>query len=81
MSHDLPADVVQAIHDGRKIEAIKRLREARGIGLKEAKEAVDAYVTANPHLVPAQSSGGGLGFLVILAAGILIAWLIYQQQG
>jgi ribosomal protein L7/L12 len=38
-------DVMQHIADlirrGRKIEAIKVLREATGVGLKEAKEAVD----------------------------------------
>lgn len=38
----LPADVVEAWKSGNKIEAIKRLREATGMGLAEAKAAIDA---------------------------------------
>jgi hypothetical protein len=38
----LPADVVEAWRSGNKIEAIKRLREATGLGLAEAKAAIDA---------------------------------------
>lgn len=36
------AEVVQLAHSGRKIEAIKKIREAFGVGLKEAKDVVDA---------------------------------------
>lgn len=35
-------DVEALIRDGRKIEAIKRYRELHGVGLREAKDAVDA---------------------------------------
>ena len=35
-------DVVRLIKDGNKIEAIKTFREATGVGLKEAKDAVEA---------------------------------------
>lgn len=38
----LPPDVVEAWKSGHKIEAIKRLREATGLGLAEAKAAIDA---------------------------------------
>jgi ribosomal protein L7/L12 len=38
----LSASVVEALQQGNKIEAIKRLREQTGLGLKEAKDAVDA---------------------------------------
>jgi len=40
VSWTLPGDVSDALRRGRKIEAIKLLRVARGLGLKEAKEAV-----------------------------------------
>lgn len=40
----LPGDVVEALHAGSKIEAIKRLRGHTGMGLAEAKAAVDAAV-------------------------------------
>lgn len=55
----LPADVVAAIRRGDTIDAIKRLRTARGLGLKEAKDAVDAHVRGDrapsPPLAPATS--------------------------
>jgi len=35
-------EVVRLIKDGEKIEAIKAFREATGVGLKEAKDAVEA---------------------------------------
>lgn len=38
---DLPADVQDALDRGQKIEAIKRLRQATGLGLKEAKDRID----------------------------------------
>lgn len=38
---ELPAHVLAALASGQKIEAIKLLREATGLGLKEAKDAVE----------------------------------------
>lgn len=38
---DLPTDVLDAIDQGRKVEAIKLLREATGLGLANAKVLVD----------------------------------------
>lgn len=40
----LPPEVVAAIESGQTIEAVKLLREKNGLGLTEAKEAVNAYV-------------------------------------
>ncbi|HTK73728.1 MAG TPA: ribosomal protein L7/L12 [Gemmataceae bacterium] len=40
----LSAGVRQLADDGRKIEAIKLYREETGVGLKEAKDAVEAYM-------------------------------------
>lgn len=37
----LPPEVIRAIEDGRKIEAIKILQEATGLGLANAKVLVD----------------------------------------
>ncbi len=73
---NLPADVISAIQANRKIEAIKLLREARGLGLKEAKHAVDAYMQANPNLVAPhrESSGNRLGLIAVL---IFVGYLLY----
>lgn len=38
---DLPPEVLAAARSGQKIEAIKLLREATGLSLTEAKEAVE----------------------------------------
>ncbi len=35
---------------GRKVDAIKCVREAEGLGLMEAKQRVDAYVERDPIL-------------------------------
>ncbi len=40
----LPAEVRRLADEGRKIEAIKAHRQAFGSGLREAKEAVEAYM-------------------------------------
>lgn len=39
--NDLPQRVESLIREGKKIEAIKLLREMHGLSLKEAKEIVD----------------------------------------
>jgi len=41
-SGGVPDDVARLVREGRKIDAIKRYREITGLGLKEAKDAVDA---------------------------------------
>jgi hypothetical protein len=38
---NLPHEVAEAVQSGKKIEAIKRYREATGVGLKEAKEFIE----------------------------------------
>lgn len=38
---NVPPDVIEALQRGETILAIKRLRQANGVGLKEAKEYVD----------------------------------------
>lgn len=77
---ELPGEVIVAIQQGQKIQAIKLLREAKGMGLKESKDAVDAYLQAHPELQAQQSKSGfgGLGFIVFLAA---IVYLLYRLIG
>ena len=72
---DLPTEVKDAVHANRKIDAIKLLREQRDLGLKEAKEIVDAYALENRHLIGDQRSGreSGIGrILLIIAIGGII---------
>jgi hypothetical protein len=79
---ELPAPVVSALTQGRKIEAIKLLREAHGIGLKEAKDTVEAYAQSRPEVgakLDALNREGGtrvLQWTVALMALLIAAyWL------
>ena len=73
---ELEPEVIASITSGRKIDAIKKLRELRGLGLKEAKELVDLYASENNIATPSVekvNSGGGFIFLIILGvAGYFI---------
>lgn len=52
MNPELPEDVVAAIEGGRKIEAIKLLREQWNLDLKSAKVAVESYAAGRPGAAP-----------------------------
>ena len=43
------------LRSGQKIAAIKRYRELHGVGLKEAKDAVDAMESGQPYALPAKT--------------------------
>jgi hypothetical protein len=47
---DFPQAAVEALWRGNVIEAIKVVRQARKIGLKEAKDLVDASIASQPFL-------------------------------
>jgi len=49
-SDDFPAEALTALWQGNKIEAIKILRQALHIDLKDAKDKVDQYVSNEPAL-------------------------------
>ncbi len=62
----LPEDVLALAHAGQKIEAIKLLRERTGLGLKEAKERVEAETGPISSTRPA-----------LLAIAIAVALMIF----
>lgn len=53
----LPEAALVALEQGNMIEAIKITREQTGLGLKEAKDAVDAHAGKQPARVTAQTAG------------------------
>ena len=61
-------EVLELARAGRKIEAIKLLREQQGLGLKEAKEKVET-VTG--------SSGSGCASVMLLMMGLGTGLIIY----
>ena len=70
----LPVSVLQAIQSGNKIEAIRLLREQTGLGLKEAKDAVEtmpkrkAEGTGHFPTIEKPKSGNGFWWLVSFVA-------------
>ena len=73
--------VKHLVADGQKIEAIKLLREATGLGLAEAKQAVEA-IASSEHLEPNELSAEAEGELLgLLQAGRKIeAIKRYREQ-
>ena len=87
----LPDDVLAALRGGNKIEAIKRLREATGLGLKEAKDLVEAHeagdagdatigaprssADAPMPTVVSGRSGAGIGTVLALVVAAALAAL------
>lgn len=49
-SSDLPKAAIEALRHGNLIGAIRVVRHERNIGLKEAKEQVEAYIASQPAL-------------------------------
>ena len=78
----IPASVQAALDRGNKIEAIRLLREATGLGLKEAKDAVEHIEAGGaPALLPAAHAGGGESVAQALAQGKkLEAIRLYREQ-
>ena len=81
---ELPAEVIQAISEGRKIEAIKLLREATGLGLANAKVLVDRasriHGPKEPVPSPLTEDVGNGKFLVSLVAAILLGIAYYMYS-
>lgn len=80
---DLPPEAIAALEKGRKIEAIKHVRMAQGVGLKEAKDIVEEFIERSPSVknrmaaANAESAGNGLRWLFLLAAIAAVAYYFY----
>ena len=77
---NLPATAIAALHEGRKIDAIKIVRRERGVELKEAKDAVDSYVRSQPALeaaLDARQVGAARALLGWLAGAALVLLVLY----
>lgn len=70
--------VIQALEAGRIIDAIKLVRQETGLGLKDAKDLVDAHLAANPNLrragTPASAGQKTLGFLIVAALALALGF-------
>jgi ribosomal protein L7/L12 len=83
----LPPSVVEALQRGNKIEAVTRLRQQTGLGLKEAKDAVELFRQLHPRPDDpspgeVRDSGGALVWVAVaLAVVFLLAYRIFQRLG
>jgi ribosomal protein L7/L12 len=81
----LPPAARAALDAGHKIEAIRLLRQARGIGLKKAKAIVDAAQherPASPSRSPGQVENSPLNaalWVVLAVVAGLVAWRLLGQ--
>ncbi|TDJ45789.1 MAG: hypothetical protein E2O52_06000 [Gammaproteobacteria bacterium] len=76
----IPADVIRAIADGRKIEAIKMLREATGLGLANAKVLVDRASRVhglNKPMPSAVTEDAGTGKLLVSLVAVMVMAVAY----
>ncbi len=82
----LPVAAIAALNKGSKIEAIKIVRRERGIGLKEAKDAVEEYLRGQPALQAslvarqAEARGGVLRWLAIVVALGVFAYFYFGTR-
>ncbi len=77
----LEADVQAALDNGKKVTAIKLLREHRGIGLKEAKMLVDGMETEPKAGVSREtSSRKGLINGVVLAVVVFVIYKFFFES-
>ena len=78
--NQLPSEVIKAIEDGRKIEAIKMLREATGLGLANAKVLVDRVARTRGPKKPVYSAADPkppIGRWVASAVALMVAASAY----
>ena len=73
--------VLQAVDAGRKIEAIKLLRDETGLGLKEAKDEINQLaIIRRPRstTMPEQGGAGAIVKILIVAAGLFaLYWFVF----
>lgn len=84
-SEALPPAVTDALQRGRKIEAIGLLRRHAGIGLKEAKQRVEAAAVGasplRPDLAPGEVPPASTSWWWRAAVLALLAWAAFLFLG
>jgi ribosomal protein L7/L12 len=82
-SRALPPDAARALARGDKIEAIKLVRAETGLGLKQAKDWVDAQ-GSTPRMPTGLSPGevprheGLVGWILAVVAIVAVGWFLLR---
>jgi arabinogalactan endo-1,4-beta-galactosidase/ribosomal protein L7/L12 len=74
----LENEIVSLLEGGKKIGAIKLYRERTGVGLKEAKDAVEAIAAQRGIVVP--SGSGCLGAVLLLMVFVPMAAIVFGGE-
>jgi len=77
IDRNLEDEVVSLLEREQKIEAIKLYRERTGVGLKEAKDAVEALAEGSGIAI---SRGSGCLGAVVVAFGFLVGALVFADD-
>ena len=78
--------LAQALYAGRKIDAIKQLREVSGLGLKESKDIIERLETelraSHPErfLDPRTKSKSCLLLLILFFPVLVLIWFFIWRQ-
>ncbi len=84
----LPVEAITLLSEGQFVQAIKAVREHEGLGLREAKQRVDAWLAREPlikaQIEMRQRAARRKFFLWFLLVDIVIAaavlwWLFYRD--
>ena len=84
----LPPEVLTALEQGKKVEAVRLMRAKTGLSLKAAKEAVEQLHTPGPsgtvgRLSPGElaKSGGGVRAVLLLLALAGLGYYLFSRFG
>lgn len=74
---EICVDVLAALENGRKIEAIKILREKHGLELKQSKDFIDDYLRHHPEVQARLERQNGHPGVVALLAVVMVCAVLY----
>jgi hypothetical protein len=81
----LTPEVAAALQRGNMLEAIRILREQTGLGLKEAKDAIesqhDAQALHKRSLGEQPKGVGGTWWFVLIVAAVLVGFYLIRHLG
>ncbi|PKO50861.1 MAG: 50S ribosomal protein L7/L12 [Betaproteobacteria bacterium HGW-Betaproteobacteria-20] len=80
-NQQLPLSAIDALKQGRKIEAIKLIRQLNGLGLKEAKDLIDDYLRSHPELQSQEKiKESSLSVVIIFLVLIFTAYWFFIRR-
>ncbi|MDX1570586.1 MAG: hypothetical protein R3200_08885 [Xanthomonadales bacterium] len=76
----LSARVQGLLRQGQTVDAVKALREERGMGLKDAHDEVQAYLDRHPEIrrLNPRSRAGPMVIAAVFIVAALLAWFLVR---